>query len=90
MNTRRHVRLSIDLDEPELHRVIETAAARQGVTLSAYCLQAVCNRLREEGVLPGDSGTRSEEAARALDRLRRRIGPIGAPVSELISEGRRR
>jgi hypothetical protein len=90
MTTRRHVRLSIDLDEPELHRAIEAAAARQGVTLSAYCLQAVYSRLREEGGLPGTSGTRPEEAARALDRLRHRIGPIGVSVSELISEGRRR
>ncbi|MFP5289348.1 MAG: hypothetical protein ACLGI9_26680 [Thermoanaerobaculia bacterium] len=30
-----------------------------------------------------------EEAARAMDALRRRIGPLGFPVSELVAEGRR-
>ncbi|MBW8874897.1 MAG: hypothetical protein JF614_08030 [Acidobacteria bacterium] len=30
------------------------------------------------------------EAALAMDRLRRQIGPVGVPVSELIGEGRRR
>jgi hypothetical protein len=33
---------------------------------------------------------RQAEAARAMDRLRRQIGPIGVPVRELIEEGRRR
>ena len=29
-------------------------------------------------------------AAQALERFRRRVGPIGTPVAELICEGRRR
>jgi hypothetical protein len=36
------------------------------------------------------SSEQQAEAALAMDRLRRQIGPIGVPVRELIEEGRRR
>ena len=36
----------------------------------------------------GGNGRTPDEAARAMDALRRRIGPLGFPVSELIAEGR--
>jgi hypothetical protein len=89
MSASRHVRLNIYLDEPQLRQAVKIAAAKEGVTLSAYCLKAVRSRLVEEGFLPGISG-RQAEAAQALDRLRQQIGPIGTPVRELIHEGRRR
>ena len=87
-------RLNIYLDSAELRRQVKIAAAGAGVSLSTWCLQAIRARLA------GEDRARSEEAegrpgspmaaAQALDRLRRRIGPIGVPVSELIREGRRR
>lgn len=89
MSASRHARLNIYLDEPELRQAVKIAAAKEGVTLSAYCLKALRSRLVEEGFLPGTSD-RQAEAARALDRLRQQIGPIGIPVRELIHEGRRR
>jgi hypothetical protein len=87
--TSRHARLNIYLDEPGLRQAVRVAAAREGVTLSGYCVRAVRDRLVEEGFLPGDSDQRAE-AARAMDRIRQQIGPVGAPVRELIHEGRRR
>lgn len=89
MPAARQSRLNIYLDEPELRQAVKIAAAKEGVTLSAYCLKAVRSRLVEEGFLPGSSD-RQAEAARAMDRLRQQIGPIGTPVRELIHEGRRR
>ena len=41
-----------------------------------------------ENLLTGDGG--GEALARRMDKLRRIIGPIGAPTSELVREGRRR
>ncbi len=81
-------RLNIYLDDPTLHEKVKIAAARRGMSLSAYALLALRRQLAADGLLPKAEGP--EEAARALDALRTRIGPIGIPVAELIREGRRR
>ena len=88
-----YTRINIYLHDPELRTQIKIAAARQGVTVSAYCLGAILDRLQEQS----PSAVRSEgaeqpespqDAAQALDRLRRQIGRVGVPVRELIAEGR--
>jgi len=85
-------RLNIYLDDAELRTELKIAAARAGVSLSAYCLEAIRARLAgdESGATAQKAPTSPMAAARAFDRLRRRIGPIGIPVSELVREGRRR
>ncbi len=84
-------RLNIYLDEPELREKIKIAAAREGVNLSSYCLQAVRRRLAEEGYMPRpEVSVGPREAAQALDRLRCQIGPVGVKARDLIAEGRRR
>ncbi len=86
-----HSRLNIYLDSPDLREKIKVAAARQRVTLSAYCLEAVRDRLAEEGyIAPRRAPATPRAAASALDRLRERIGPIGLPARDLIAEGRSR
>lgn len=78
-------RLNIYLDDPDLKRRVRIAAANEGVTLSAYCVRAIEERLAGESA----AKARSPAAAAAeLSRLRRRIGPIGIPVRDLIAEGR--
>jgi hypothetical protein len=77
------------VDSPRLREQVKIAAARSGVTVSAYCQEAIRRRLEEEGQA-GPGRDRSRAAARALDVARRRYGPLGVPVSELIAEGRRR
>ena len=81
-------RLNIYLEAPEVRAAVRTAAIRTGVSLSAYCLGAIRDRLADDGFLPREPKS-PREAARALDELRRKIRPIGVPVSELIAEGRR-
>ncbi len=81
-------RLNIYLDDPTLQEKIKVAAARRRMSLSAYALMALRRQLAADGLLPSEEGP--EEAARALDELRTRVGPIGIPVAELIEEGRRR
>ncbi len=84
-------RLNIYLDEPELREKIKIAAAREGVNLSSYCLQAVRHRLSEQGYLPSpEAAAGPRAAAQALDRLRREVGPIGVKARDLVAEGRRR
>ena len=81
-------RLSVYLDDPSLRETVKIAAARQGVSISAYVLQALRDRLSKEGLLH-DEWT-AQEAARILDTLRTQTGPIGIPVRDLIDEGRYR
>jgi DNA-binding MarR family transcriptional regulator len=79
-----------DFPGPVLRPWVEEAAAESGQSVSDYCRQAVRERLAAEGLLPGAGQQSAAEAAQALDRLRRKVGPIGVPVRELIQEGRRR
>ncbi|MGH2739985.1 MAG: hypothetical protein ACRDH6_05845 [Actinomycetota bacterium] len=82
-------RLNIYLDSEHLKERIKVAAARAGVSLSEYALEALRRRLAEEGLMPPSKEAR-RKAARAMDRIRKRIGPIGISVKELVEEGRRR
>lgn len=79
-----------DFAGPALRPWVEAAAAESGQTIRDYCRQAVRDRLAADGLLPGSGQQTAAEAAQALDRLRRQVGPIGVPVRELILEGRRR
>jgi|GEM_PF-1376445 hypothetical protein len=92
-SNKAYVRLNIYLDEPELHKRIKIAAARNRMTISAYCCEAIRRRLAEDGLLPPsleEEKQRARAAAEVLDRLRTSIGPIGIPVVKLIEEGRLR
>lgn len=89
MNATTYPRLNIYLDEEELRTRVKVAAAQQGVTVSTYCVQAIRDRLEADENSPaGRISPRA--AARGMDQLRQRIGPIGISVSELIRHGRRR
>lgn len=85
-----HVRLNIYVDDPALRRRIGVAAARDGVSLSAYCLEAIRRRLAADGLSESGERIARRAAARDLDALRARIGPIGVPVRDLLADGRRR
>ena len=93
-------RVNIYLDDPELRPGIKVAASLRGQSISAYCLDAIRDHLAadEAEIIEGASSESNGDAARqtarkmaakSLKRLRREIGPIGVPVSELIAEGRR-
>jgi len=83
-------RLNIYVDDASLRQQVKIAAAQRGVTLSAYCVEAIRRRLVEDGLGPACSSSGGPKAAaRALDVLRRRVGSLGVPVRDLIAEGRR-
>ena len=71
-------RLSVYLDDPSLRETVKMAAARRGVSISAYVLQALRDRLSSEGLLYDEKT--AQEAARILDALRAQVGPMGIPV----------
>ena len=86
----RYPRVNIYLDSLELTEAIKIAAVRRGVSISAYCLEAIRARLKQEGLQVGPTEHADPRAAaEALDRLWRKTGPVGIPADELIREGRR-
>ena len=80
-------RINIYLDSPETRGRIRVAAARRGMSISAYCAEAIRRQL--EGETEEPDRERMLRAARRMDRNRLRTGRIGIPVSELIREGRK-
>ncbi len=78
------IKLSVYLDDPSFREKVKLAAARHGVSVSAYVLQAIRDRLAHEDFLEEMS---PQEAARALDALRAQIGPIGVSVRAFIEDG---
>jgi len=83
-------RLNIYLDDPELGTEVKIAAARRGLTVSAFCVRAIRRELAVMGYRELEGYETPEAAALAMDRLREQIGPIGVSVRELIEEGRYR
>ncbi|HZJ51831.1 MAG TPA: hypothetical protein VFF07_13540 [Actinomycetota bacterium] len=79
-------RLHIYLDF-RLKSQVRAEAARSGVSLSQYCVDAIRRRLAEDGI--GSPTPDTATSAAAIDNARRRNGPLGVPVRELIDEGRR-
>lgn len=82
------IRLSVYLDDPVLREKVKIAAARRGVSISTYVLQALRDRLAWDEVLLEEINP--QEAAKALDVIRTQVGPVGVPVRTLVEEGRYR
>ncbi len=97
-NSTGYTRINIYLNDRDLKTQIKFAAARRGVSISAYCEKAIRNRLVNEGSMDNTKVESrqpeliesAKEAARELDQLRHKIGPISVPVRDLIDEGRLR
>jgi len=89
-----HTRMNIYLDDPAIRVQVKIAAAQRGVSMSAYCLDAIKERLnRDRADWEGSAANArriGRQAALTLDEIRASVGPIGVPVSVLVAEGRSR
>jgi len=89
-------RLNIYLGNSELRRRIKIAAARRDLSITDYCTRAITEQMIRDGEAVGyetaatDAARDKERILEEMDELRRRVGPIGVNVTELIHEGRRR
>ena len=88
----RYARLNMYVDDPQVRGQVKLAALQVGMTVSAYCLEAIRRRLADEGYLSAGEKRKMtpQEAARDMDRIRKEIGPIGISIRDLINEGRYR
>jgi len=86
----RKARLGLYLEDEEIKKHIKIAAARRGISTTAYCSEAIRERLQKDGEI--SDGINKERLAllARMDKLRLKIGYIGAKTAELVEEGRRR
>ena len=88
----RKARLGLYLEDEEIKKKIKIAAAKRGISTTAYCAEAIKERLVRDGeIVPQPPRNEAKKAIFAeMDRLRQEIGPLGITTTELIKEGRRR
>jgi hypothetical protein len=90
MAVTKKVRLGLYLEDEAIRRQIKVAAAKRGISTTAYCVQAIKECLVRDGeIIDKTDGNKKALLAR-IDKLRQDIGPIGKPAAELVEEGRRR
>lgn len=86
----RKTRLGLYLEDDEIKKQIKIAAARRGISTTAYCAEAIRERLQKDGEM-SDKVSRDRLALLSrMDKLRQEIGPVGTTTAELVEEGRRR
>ncbi len=86
----RKARLGLYLEDETMRRQIKIAAAKRGMSATAYCAQAIRERLARDGEIIDNADERKKAVLARMDRLKEEIGPVGVPAAELVDEGRRR
>ena len=86
----KRVRLGLYLEDEMIRRQIKVAAAKHGMSTSAYCTRAIQERLMRDGEIIGKAHGDKKALLARIDRLRKEIGPVGVPAAELVKAGRRR
>ena len=81
-------RLGLYLEDEEIKTQVKIAAARRGLSATAYCAQAIEQRLRIDGETSRDADRRV--ILSRVDRFRKEVGHVGITTAELVEEGRRR
>lgn len=86
----KKARLGLYLEDEIMRRQIKVAAAKRGMSTTAYCTQAIKERLMRDGELVDKADGNKKALLARIDRLRQEIGPVGMPAAELVKAGRRR
>lgn len=82
-------RLGFYLKDEEIKREIKVAAAKCGMTVTAYCAQAIEEHLIRDGEGRAKDVDRNNLLSH-MDKLRQGIGPVGVSTAELIEEDQQR
>lgn len=86
----RKARLGLYLEDEEVKKQIKIAASKRGISATAYCAQAIQERLRRDGEISEKVHGDKIALLSRMDKLRQQIGPIGKTTAELVEAGRRR
>jgi len=90
MAVTKKARLGLYLEDERIRRQIKVAAAKRGISSTAYCAQAIKERLVRDGETADKADGNKKVLLGRMDSLRRKIGHVGVSTAELVKEGRRR
>ena len=90
MAVTKKARLGLYLEDEIIRRQIKVAAAKRGMSSTAYCAQAIKERLVRDGEITDRADGNKKVLLARMDKLRQEIGHVGMSAAELIEEGRRR
>ena len=80
----RKARLGLYLDDEDIKGQIKIAAARRGISTTAYCAEAIRERLRRDKETGDGTGREKRALLSRMDKLRQEIGPVGITAAELV------
>ena len=86
----KKARLDLYLEDEEIKQRIKNASAKRGISMTAYCEEAIKEKLVKEGELSDKERERRRAVLARIDERRRNIGSAGSSVSEPVKESRRR
>ena len=86
----RKARLGLYLEDEETKKQIKIAAARRGISATAYCTEAIRERLQKDGEMTDRVSKDRLALLSRMDNLRQEIGHVGTTTADLVAEGRRR
>lgn len=86
----RKARLGLYLEDEGIKKKIKIAAAKRGVSATAYCAEAIKEYLTKDGELNNREERERLALLSRMDKLKKEIGPLRMTAAELIKEGRRR
>lgn len=86
----KKARLGLYLEDEETKKRIKIAAARRGISTTAYCAEAIRESLQRDMELNDKVGRDKLMLLTRMETLKCEIGPVGTTTAELVKEGRRR
>jgi hypothetical protein len=88
MKMAKKARLGLYVESEEVKKRIKIAAARRGISATAYCTRAIEEKLARDG--EENDLEKKKALITRMDELSDEIGPIGMTASELVKAGRKR
>jgi hypothetical protein len=79
-------RLGLYLESDDVKKMVKIAAAKHGVSVTAYCARAIEERLHKDGEITKYNDRKALLAR--MDKIRKEIGPLGIITKKLIETGR--
>ncbi len=86
----KKARLGLYLEDEDIKKQIKIAAAKKGISTTAYCAQAIKERLIREGEISDKDNGNKKALLALINELREQIGPVGTSTADLVEKGRRR
>jgi hypothetical protein len=84
----KKARINLYFEDEVIKKQIKIAAAKRGISTTAYCAGAIQERLQRDGEKGNEASNNRLALLVHMDNLRREMGCIDMTTAELVAEGR--